>query len=149
MYCKYCGNQLSDGAIFCPQCGRLLDDALPGQLVAPQAEISTPQPVKKKNPVALVGFILAIAGSALAVISLLIGLGEFMLLFGVVALAGLICSAVGLGLAKSRRSGFGFALAGLITSAVVIIGIVTLFILAVFAVYGLIYFLFMLLLSAA
>ena len=149
MYCKYCGKQLSDGVVFCTQCGQLVDDEISKQLAIPQPDTMPSEPTKRKNPIALVGFILSIVGSALSVISLIATSAEFMFLFAAVALAGLVCSAVGLGLSKSRGSGKGFALAGVITAAIVLAGILLLLLLAFFAVYGFMYILFLLLLGAA
>ncbi len=89
MFCVNCGNEINDNAVICPHCGVATSNF---GAVGKAAE-----PKKESNVLALVGFILSFF----------------------VAIAGLICSIIGY-----RRSvnngldGKGFAIAGIVISAV-------------------------------
>ena len=84
MYCKNCGNSLSDEAIVCPNCG-----------VATGKQF--PNIEKKKNTMAIIGFILSFF----------------------VSIAGLVCSIIGYKeAAQYNGDGKSFALAGIIISIV-------------------------------
>ncbi len=94
MYCRICGKEINDQAVICPHCGC--------------ATKETPiQPTRSKqlNVLSLLGFIFSL-------VSLLIAL------FGSVALAGLICSILGLVQTKNNTQQFGkgFAIAGICVS---------------------------------
>lgn len=47
MFCKECGNQITDESNFCPQCGT----QLAGDVPAPQAEVDNTQPVLTLRPI--------------------------------------------------------------------------------------------------
>lgn len=89
MFCKNCGKEIIDGAVFCPYCG---------------ANVNAPEPVARPaksgaldNPVAIVGLVLAF----------------------IIPLAGLICSCIGYKKAKYEGyANREFALAGIIISIV-------------------------------
>lgn len=49
MYCPNCGNEISDNASVCPECGRTISGAITG----------------KTNQAAIAGFVLALVGSGL------------------------------------------------------------------------------------
>ena len=75
MFCKNCGKEIVDGAVFCPYCG---------------ANVNAPEPVAQPaksgaqdNPVAIVGLVLAF----------------------IIPLAGLICSCIGYKKAKYEHPG--------------------------------------------
>lgn len=42
MYCRFCGNQIPDDSIYCPQCGKLLSCKSQAELVAPVQETFSP-----------------------------------------------------------------------------------------------------------
>ena len=107
MFCKYCGHEVNDNALICPNCGVATDNY--NKSVAP---------TEQKNNMALIGFILscfgAIAGLIVAIIAYknskkpeYNGDGKSF------ALAGIIISAVEMGM----------ALIGVIVYIVVLIGI--------------------------
>ena len=50
MYCQECGNELPDGAKFCPGCGRPAAQAGPDQPVPPQAMQATDEPLLVLKP---------------------------------------------------------------------------------------------------
>lgn len=118
MFCKYCGKQLDDNAKFCPECGAKIieenapkpetddffkDAPLPAETKAPTAPAphsSSDDPFEKMNILALVGLYLAFA----------------------CPIAGLICSIIGFNqCSQTKEGGKGFALAGIIVSAVFIV----------------------------
>ena len=103
MYCRYCGNQLEDGTVICPGCGRLTDDGQ--RLVKPVAQ-SAAVPVQsamkktkltKSTITALVAFFLCLFGAVLNTIittsstmQQLMGESSYMLgQIGLVAVAGI------------------------------------------------------------
>ncbi len=125
-FCKYCGCQLEDGAMFCVACGQSQADAAPQQ-AAPQAPVyaqpqqpvyAAPQ-VPYGNPYAqpsVPGKGLGIASMVLGIISLV------MLCFPSVSL---ICAIIGValggvGIAKAKAVGMsnGMAVAGLVCSCI-------------------------------
>ena len=123
MFCRYCGKELNDKAVVCPNCGILTHGEegfskakAPEQPKAQPQPAAQPVPHEKTNVLAIVGFILCFF----------------------VSLAGLICSAIALKQLKtSGESGKGLALAGVIISSISI-GIVI--ILALFYTYILVVF---------
>ena len=88
MFCKNCGKEVNDNAVICPNCG-----------VATDNYNKSAAPVEQKNNMALIGFILSFF----------------------VSIAGLIISIIAYKNAKKPEyngDGKGFALAGIIISAV-------------------------------
>lgn len=121
MFCKHCGTKLADDAMFCPVCGAKVNGApapqgekdeffqdVPSSSVnqqptyAPQQPTYAPQQPNyaqpaKTNTMAIVGFVLSFF----------------------VALAGLICSIIGMKQCnETKEGGKGFAVAGIVISAV-------------------------------
>lgn len=154
MYCKYCGNKLSDGAILCPQCGRLFEDALSGLPAAPQAKPASSEPANKINPLGIAGFAIALSASLLAVLMLFFVNGESKLpvtmfwLCSLAVLCAMVVSIIALALAGKRRMKKGFAIAGLVISAAYLVGLIVLVILGYLAIYALVLFFSVLLLGA-
>ena len=102
MFCKYCGSQLDDNSVVCPNCGAKLNASNPEQNNQtnnpPPPTYSQPPQQKSGNTVAIVGFVLAFF----------------------IPLAGLICSIIGLRKANNENAGHkGLAIAGIIISIVV------------------------------
>lgn len=98
MFCKTCGKEVNDNAVICPNCGCSLKNE------SVYAEVKND--VKKINVMCLVGFILSMA-------SLLIAL------YGIVAIAGLVLSIVGV--VQTNRTGErlkGLGIAGIIVAIV-------------------------------
>lgn len=99
-YCSHCGSELLDEAALCPKCGCMVN------------EIVTTTTVKEKlktNVCALIGFILSLASALF-----------FTNPFGLLALAGLILSIIGL-IQIGRDStlkGKGFAITGIIVGSI-------------------------------
>lgn len=93
MFCKFCGHEIADNAIICVHCGRATD-----QYATVNKATQTTAPVaNKQNTIAIVGFVLSF----------------------IIALAGLICSIIGYRKAKNEGlDGGSLALAGIIISAV-------------------------------
>lgn len=92
MFCKNCGSQLDDDCLWCPHCGTQV-----GQRPTPHPYYQEPKEAQDSNAIGLVGFILSF----------------------VVAIAGLICSIIGLKNASNcGGKNRGFALAGIIISSV-------------------------------
>ncbi len=93
MFCKFCGQEIADNAIICVHCGRPTDQ----YATANKSEQKTQPVANKQNTIAIVGFVLSF----------------------IVALAGLICSIIGYKKAKNEGLDNGsLALAGIIISAV-------------------------------
>ncbi len=100
MYCKKCGQEINENAIICPHCGVATDN----YMVTANPSSNTEG---KLNGLALAGMICAIVG--------IIG-GDY--LFCIPSIVGLILSIVGMVKVKELKSGYGFALAGIIVGAV-------------------------------
>ena len=99
MYCKHCGHEVNEKAIICPNCGIATDN---------YTAVSKPAASQTKfNGLALAGMICAIAG--------IIG-GDYLICLP--SLVGLILSIVGMVKVKEYKSGFGFALTGIIVGAI-------------------------------
>ena len=101
MFCRTCGKEVNDNAVICPHCGCALKNE------SIYAEVKND--VKKINVMCLVGFILSMA-------SLLIAL------YGMVAIAGLVLSIVGV--VQTNKTGErlrGLGIAGIIVAAVSLI----------------------------
>lgn len=97
MFCKTCGKEVNDRAIICPNCGCALDNTTIQESVSEKKK-------KKLNVLSLVGFILSL-------VSLLLDL------WGTVAIAGLVCSVIGIVQIKNaEQKGRGFAIAGICVS---------------------------------
>lgn len=93
MYCSKCGKEMSDDTQFCPYCG---------QSTAGASESAKSQNEEKYNVCAIVGFILSL-------VSL------FISIYGMVNVAAVIVSAIGLIQTKERgESGSSLAIAGII-----------------------------------
>ena len=102
MFCKYCGHEVNENALICPNCG-----------VATENYTAVAKPValqQKSNGFAIAGMICVIVG--------LIG-GNY--LFCLPSIVGLILSIVGMVKVKEYNSGFGFALTGIIIGAISLI----------------------------
>ena len=115
MFCKNCGNALSDEAVVCPHCGIQV-----GELKSYANMNTVQQPnnnvAKKDNTIAIVGFIMSFF----------------------IPLAGLICSIIGYKNAKKFGSDHrGLALAGIIISAITIGVVVIYLIVLLFMLFGL------------
>lgn len=96
MYCKKCGNEIFDEAVICPKCGCSTKEEV--------AVTEKPKTKAKINVMCLVGFILSL-------VSLLIAL------YGIVAIAGLTLSIIGI--VQGRRNGerlIGLGIAGVAVS---------------------------------
>ena len=101
-YCPNCGTENTDASASCSYCGIQFVENGQAAPVVPNTQPS--QPAKKMNTCALVGFIMSLAN----------------LLFccGLLSLPALIVSIIGLGAKKKNQAGWGFALAGVIISAI-------------------------------
>lgn len=100
MYCSKCGKEYGEGVQFCPYCGQASTDTV--KYFANHKE-------EKYNVCAIVGFVLSL-------VSLFLSFG------GVLPLASLIVSAVGVKQTKERNEkGSGHAIAGVVIGAVCLI----------------------------
>jgi len=100
MFCTKCGQEINENAIICPHCGVATDKYMVTANPSQNTE-------SKLNGLALAGMICAIVG--------IIG-GDY--LFCIPSIVGLILSIVGMVKVKEFKSGYGFALAGIIVGAV-------------------------------
>ena len=91
MFCKACGSQIPDNSTVCPVCGRSL--------------ASAPADMSNMGKYSM----WAIAGVVLALISLFVAN-----LFGIVAVASIVCSAIGLYQTKQGFKGKAVAIIGLV-----------------------------------
>lgn len=99
MYCSHCGKEINDNAVICPNCG---------VATANYTAVAKPAgPEQKLNGLALAGMICAIVG--------IIG-GNW--IWCIPSIVGLVLSIVGMVKVKEYKSGYGFALAGIIVGAV-------------------------------
>lgn len=122
MYCKYCGQQIDDRAVFCVHCGVATDafyypPAAPGY--PPVMQGYAPAPQKKTNGLSLAGMIVSIVGA--------IG-GNYLLC--IPSVVGIILSVIGLGKVKQLGSGKGFSIAGIIVGAVSLLIWILIFVMA-------------------
>ncbi|MDE7265389.1 MAG: zinc-ribbon domain-containing protein [Clostridia bacterium] len=102
MYCKNCGNQIAEKAVYCVHCGAATDASSPfNRQPAVQAS--------KSNGFAIAGFVLALVG-------ILIGWATY----SVTCVLGLVFSSIGLSKSKSIGKGKGLSIAGIVISAVTI-----------------------------
>ena len=109
MYCKHCGFELQEKVNYCPACGKSQLDPVEQEQAPQQADPVVTPPAQAAaqapyNTCSIVGFALSCA--------------SFVLTFlGLTALAGLICSIIGLRqtAAKGER-GKGYAVAGIIVA---------------------------------
>lgn len=86
MYCKNCGSQIDDNAVACPHCG-----------VATSRVAAAADYCDRSNTIAIVGFVFSF----------------------LIAIVGLVCSIIGYKAAKNEgKDHGGLALAGIIISAV-------------------------------
>lgn len=100
MYCRHCGKEIDDKAVICIYCGVPTDNM--------NSNVTNPEPADKKiNGLALAGMIVGIVGA--------VG-GNY--LFCIPSIVGLILSIIGYKMVKTCKSGKGFAIAGIIVSAV-------------------------------
>lgn len=100
-YCTHCGAELLDEAVLCPKCGCWVNKEM----------TSTTREIKqtvKTNVCALVGFILS-----------MVSLMFFFNIFGIISIAGVTLSSIGLSECSRdvNYKGRGFAIAGLVVSA--------------------------------
>lgn len=101
-YCTKCGAELLDDAVLCPRCGSLADNSANNGLGV-RSGGATNLPTKM-NTCSLLGFILS-----------LVGLLFYFNIFGMVSLASVVLSIVGLvQISKNFQRGKGFAIAGLV-----------------------------------
>lgn len=100
MYCSRCGKEFSEGTQFCPYCG--------------QSAVAVPSSYPNANEGRY--NVCAIVGFVLSLVSLFLSFG------GVLPLAALIVSAVGIKQTKERNEkGSGHAIAGVVIGAVCLI----------------------------
>lgn len=103
MFCKNCGQELSNNAVICPHCGIATDN-----LAFTNTVNGAAKSVQQKTN----GF--AIAGMICAIVGMLVGI----YFFCIPSIVGLVLSIVGMVKVKEYNSGFGFALAGIIVAGV-------------------------------
>lgn len=148
-FCKYCGCQLEDGAMFCVSCGQSQADAAPA---APQAPVAPQPPVFNQAPVygapqapmyapqapymapqqddSLPGKGLGIASMILGILSIcLCCLWYLAIPCGII---GLIMGAIATSKAKQVGRKNGFGVAGLVCSCISV-GFAVLFVVALSA----------------
>lgn len=108
MYCKKCGKEIDDNAVVCPNCG------VPTEKYQQQNNTAEAAPVEKKfNVCALIGFILSLCCWVLMWFTTIF--------YWIAFVAALTLSIVGLVFVKKLNTGKGFAIAGIILSAVSIV----------------------------
>lgn len=116
MYCKNCGNSISDDAVVCPNCGVQVGELKPSS----NAKVNGTESPKASNTVGLVGFILAMVG----VVFWLIGVVATRFIFIVsifLSIAAIVCSALGMKNAKQNNAQHrGLSIAGLVVGIVVV-----------------------------
>ncbi len=128
MFCRNCGKEIDDGALFCPHCGsQTLNPSGTQPQAQPQVQPMTQQTVNvqpfnagpAQEAKGTNGF--GIAGFVLGLLSLYLGV-----YFCITPIVGLILSIVGVVKMKSFKSCNGLAIAGLVLSiiATVIWGLV-------------------------
>ena len=117
--CPFCGNEIPADALECKHCGRIITDSHSAMAEAYNVASSAPDP-SRKNGIATTGFIFSLISLGLS------WLPGFNIILWILAI---VFSSVGL-----SRSPKGYAIAGLIISAVVSVLIV----LFAFLTYGLV-----------
>lgn len=108
-YCTHCGAELLDEAVLCPKCGCWCDK----EVSTTTTEVTE---IPKLNVRALVGFILA-----------LVSVIPYINIFGMISIAGVILSSIGLSQINidRRYTGKAFAIVGLAVScAMYVVGLI-------------------------
>lgn len=144
MFCKCCGKQIADKAVYCVHCGVFFNGHPQFKPNVEKPQDIQPvqvQPQKKVNGLSLAGFILSIVSIALGMLFVYINVrqytGVYLQFYCAIPLAvALGLSIAGTVKAKKMKSGLGFGIAGIVISAGT-------FVLAV------LYFVFMLLMAYA
>lgn len=104
MFCAECGKEISEGLKFCPNCGRQVTKASGYDMQA-----HSPMQTVPYNTMSIVGMVVSC-------ISILINF------WGLVGMAGLVLSIIGLQQVKQRHeNGKGLAVAGIIIGSISII----------------------------
>lgn len=114
MFCRKCGKEINDTALFCPHCGNASENAQPKQAVAPVVPVAPvapqPAPVAKKeekdNWMALIGLICS-------------GLGALQIIPFIGNVVGLILSIVGVKKSKELEGkGKTLGVIGIVISSI-------------------------------
>ncbi len=95
-FCSKCGKEINDEAVVCVHCGCAVEDA-----AAPVPAAAT----GKFSALGIVGFILSLVS-------------WFVALYGIVAIAGVVFSALGMKQCNAGFKGKGLAIAGLVLSII-------------------------------
>ncbi len=124
MFCKNCGNEIKDNAKFCSSCGTCTETPSAPVQTPPSAPAPAPtQPSAANNNIAIVGFSLSMAAVLFWFLAIFIMGLPFTIISLGLSVAGIACSARGIGLAASvGNKNKGLAIAGLtvgIVSAVI------------------------------
>lgn len=146
MYCKYCGEQIADKAVYCVHCGVFLNGVPQSERAAEPQRLNRPERV---NGLSLAGFILAISSIVLGMVLVYINVshhaGAYLQLFCVIPLAAALgLSIAGTVRAKKTKSGLGFGIAGIVISGGAFVLSVLYFIFMLLMVYGFILFIMLL-----
>lgn len=120
-FCKQCGNELENGAKFCPKCGAAVETSTEVQStvsVTPEVKHPTNEKIKSEE-----------AGHGLAIGSLVCGIiGVVMWFFGYTCIVSVVLGIVGLvlaGNAKKEGNAEGIRTAGFVISLIaLIVGII-------------------------
>ncbi len=146
MYCKYCGGQIADKAVYCVHCGVFLNGVPQSERASEPQRLNRPESV---NGLALSGFILAISSIVLGMILVYINVShyagmplQFFCAIPLVTALGL--SIAGTVRAKKTKSGLGFGIAGIVISGGAFVLTVVYCIFMLLMVYGFILFLMLL-----
>lgn len=107
MFCKYCGQQLNDGAAVCTHCG------CPTENFRKSPERPAEKAAHKTNGFAIAGFVLALVSLVFGTSSALMGI--------VVPVVAIVLSAIGMAKSKTVQSGRGMAVAGLVIAIIALV----------------------------
>jgi sulfite exporter TauE/SafE len=114
MYCRYCGNEISEGSAFCPSCGA--SQQKNAEIIVEKSQVvnvNLTEPARVKT-YALLGFIFGIVG---------ISLSWYIFVGASLAIPGIILSSLGLkSISRNKKANVGLLLSilGLVINIVLI-----------------------------
>ena len=128
MYCTYCGKQLSEEAIMCPDCGTPTKSAPSTKAVSETVQTAT-EPIGAQNSLGVIGFILSTFAFVTGII-----FGAFIYVFSgaavlliVIGSTTILPALTGISLCILRLKNEKGSLKGLVITGIILAGIALLF----------------------
>lgn len=154
MYCRYCGNEMSENDTFCPSCGAINTGAKPAPQQQPQQQPQqvvqqVPAQPTKMSALSVVGFVLTMLAVLCFLFSLILTfvVNDTLLILVIPAFllsfVGIIINSVGIARCKKRNlKGKPFAVVGLVFSiltflaSLIMVAVMGFYILMIFGIFN-------------